>query len=352
MIRNCRFDFQKALSATILMFVLSGLTHAMEASKDGEASAWRRYSNNEAGLSFQYPKNWVVEDEGFYETAGGSKAEEWSLILYREGTKDDSENWIRFNPRQFQETDGRCVKAYSNDICTYSGDVRVLKTLRKVAATTTVKRPAGPYTPTLTSKERAAILDALQKDVGGSLGEDILFNVEYLKVSRGWAWIHTLPQSYDGSNHYEDVSGLLHEEREGWSVQHLVPCCGECMDDPDCADDDRYFDKLRRRFPSAPPDIFPDATEKDTVQNNATVPALGSDAGTTATVNAPSDRFLALRSEPSTQRGRRLSKIPHGTRLTLGRCDVAAREHHWCRTTYRGQSGWVFDRYLLRDMIK
>lgn len=67
------------------------------------------------------------------------------------------------------------------------------------------------------------------------------------------------------------------------------------------------------------------------------------------TVHAPGDGFLALRSEPSTKRGRRLAKIPHGTRLTLQRCDVAADGYRWCRTTYEGQKGWVFDRYLSRD---
>jgi len=69
-----------------------------------------------------------------------------------------------------------------------------------------------------------------------------------------------------------------------------------------------------------------------------------------ATVNAPADGFLSLRSEPSTKRGRRLAKIPHGTRLKLKRCNVAADGYHWCGTTYQGQKGWVADRYLSREV--
>lgn len=72
-------------------------------------------------------------------------------------------------------------------------------------------------------------------------------------------------------------------------------------------------------------------------------------AGEPATVNTPGDGFLALRSEPSTQHGRRLLKIPHGTMLTLGRCVAAAGEDRWCRTSYADKTGWVFERYVLRD---
>ena len=220
----------------------------------------------------------------------------------------------------------------------------------KIAATA-VEGLAGPYTPTPPSRERGAILDALRNEVGGALGKDILFVVDYLKVEQGWAWVHTLPESYDGSNHYEDVAGLLQEDRNGWSVRALRPSCGECADDPECADDRRYFNRLRASFPSAPPDIFPDAIEVIARQRPADVSVSGGtpDHGETATVNSPGDGFLALRSAPSARRGHRLSKIPHGTRLTLQRCDVAAGEHHWCKTTYKDQSGWVLDRYLSRE---
>lgn len=66
----------------------------------------------------------------------------------------------------------------------------------------------------------------------------------------------------------------------------------------------------------------------------------------TVIVNAPGDGFLALRSEPSTSTGVRLLKIPHGTALNLGSCAPNPGGDNWCMTTYRGQTGWILDRYL------
>ncbi len=66
-----------------------------------------------------------------------------------------------------------------------------------------------------------------------------------------------------------------------------------------------------------------------------------------AVVNTPGDGFLALRSEPTIKSGKRLAKIPHGTKISLGDCQPASDGSHWCQTTYNGVTGWVFDRYLL-----
>jgi hypothetical protein len=208
----------------LFLLTLFGLNDGLEAGEVGGTSGWNTYSNEEAGLSFKYPRDWLVEVEGFYETAGGERADLWSLTLYRRGAHDDSDNWIRFNPRQFQESEGRCIIVSGNAICTYSRDEQILEIVRGVADTTVVNRLRGS--------------DASRPS--GSASE--------------------------------------------------------------------------------------------------------------ATVNAPGDGFLALRSEPSTKRGRRLAKIPHGTRLTLQRCDVAADGYHWCRTTFEGQMGWVADRYLSREV--
>lgn len=71
--------------------------------------------------------------------------------------------------------------------------------------------------------------------------------------------------------------------------------------------------------------------------------------GGTAIVNAPGDGFLALRSEPTTQNGIRIAKIPHGTQLTLGDCVSSSAKDPWCKTTYHGQSGWVLGRFLVSE---
>ena len=66
----------------------------------------------------------------------------------------------------------------------------------------------------------------------------------------------------------------------------------------------------------------------------------------TVTANTPGDGFLALRSEPSSQRGVRVLKIPHGSELQLGSCVAAAGGDNWCQTKYQGLSGWILDRYV------
>lgn len=69
--------------------------------------------------------------------------------------------------------------------------------------------------------------------------------------------------------------------------------------------------------------------------------------GEEAIVHTPSDGFLALRSEPTTQSGIRIAKIPHGAQLTVGDCVFSSAKARWCKTTYQGQSGWILYRYLV-----
>lgn len=82
-----------------------------------------------------------------------------------------------------------------------------------------------------------------------------------------------------------------------------------------------------------------------------TPPGFESDDLPTARVNSPSDGFLALRSEPDSEKGARLAQIPHGTIVTLENCEkeqvrIGSRTGRWCMVTYRGQTGWVFDAWL------
>ena len=69
------------------------------------------------------------------------------------------------------------------------------------------------------------------------------------------------------------------------------------------------------------------------------------------TANSPEDGFLALRSQPSSESGTRIAKIPHGSQLQIGACGeyVTTKKNNygrWCRATYSGYSGWVFDKYV------
>ncbi|MCY7376933.1 MAG: SH3 domain-containing protein [Pyrinomonadaceae bacterium] len=70
----------------------------------------------------------------------------------------------------------------------------------------------------------------------------------------------------------------------------------------------------------------------------------------TARAHSPGDGFLALRSQPSSETGYRIAKIPHGAALTVLGCpkssNVGKMPGRWCQVNYNGQSGWAFDRFI------
>lgn len=103
--------------------------------------------------------------------------------------------------------------------------------------------------------ERKAILAALRSEVRRMSGLDVVFVVQDLRVADGWAWVETLPQSPDGKNRYEPVSGLLKRTGNAWRVLEVRPT--ECDDGEDeWCDDHRYFEGVKRRHPDAPARLF------------------------------------------------------------------------------------------------
>ena len=81
------------------------------------------------------------------------------------------------------------------------------------------------------------------------------------------------------------------------------------------------------------------------------IPDMPKTATTTATVNSPDDGFLALRTLPNSEMGSRIMKIPHGATVSIGACGPSVRPvkraGRWCQARYDGQTGWVFDAYLI-----
>lgn len=71
---------------------------------------------------------------------------------------------------------------------------------------------------------------------------------------------------------------------------------------------------------------------------------------TQARVNSPGDGFLALRTFPNSDAGDRILQIPHGATVSIGAClnttRIGNRSGRWCRASYNGYSGWVFDGWL------
>ena len=114
----------------------------------------------------------------------------------------------------------------------------------------------GAYTPPKGSAERKAILDAYRearKQPGEDATKAIVFVVGYMKVHRGWAWITVTPQSPSGDQQYESESALLHKEDGQWKVKTRQ----SSEEGDEDSDDKKFFSKLKKRFPSMPPDILP-----------------------------------------------------------------------------------------------
>lgn len=82
----------------------------------------------------------------------------------------------------------------------------------------------------------------------------------------------------------------------------------------------------------------------------AATPDRPPDEGTPVTVHSPGDGFLSVRSQP-TSKSTEITRIPHGTRIYLSKCNDASTTPagnfgRWCTTSYNGYSGWVFDGFV------
>jgi len=106
------------------------------------------------------------------------------------------------------------------------------------------------HTPPDGSAEKNAILQAVQHALARQGRKNLVLDVPYLKVHNGWAWIQVNPKSADGRQHYESQSGLLQQTTNKWTLLEWMPA-------EEGTDYAKYFAKLKAKYPSAPPDIFP-----------------------------------------------------------------------------------------------
>src|SRR5215813_2288269 len=107
------------------------------------------------------------------------------------------------------------------------------------------------HTPPDGSAEKNAILQAVQHALARQGRKNLVLVVPYLKVHDGWAWIQINPQSADGQQHYESQSGLLQQtSNKKWRLLEWMPA-------EEGTDYAKYFKNLKAKYPSAPPDIFP-----------------------------------------------------------------------------------------------
>ena len=129
--------------------------------------------------------------------------------------------------------------------------------LTSVASTSVHSAASQTHTPAKGSTERKEILDALRVVIRKMSGLEVVFVVPYLKVNQNWAWVEAEPQSADGKQHYETLTGLLNRKNGRWIYVEGPPEFAVCEEDPDCIDTARYFKKLSRKYPATAPDIFP-----------------------------------------------------------------------------------------------
>lgn len=113
------------------------------------------------------------------------------------------------------------------------------------------------HTPAAKSPERRAILDGLRGT------ENVIYQVNFIKVHNGWAWVDTTP--LDPKTKQATAEGgpnLLHMVGGKWTVMDLskVP---EDKNDPMGPEDasPTYIKNLRKTFKGCPADIFPKATQ-------------------------------------------------------------------------------------------
>jgi hypothetical protein len=118
------------------------------------------------------------------------------------------------------------------------------------------KGPDVAHIPPKGSAERQAIVDALRGN------QQVVFQIHYLKVHNGWAWIDVTPLDKQGHAVAEGGPNLLHFEKGKWRVLDL----SKVPDDPDdpLGPEDAspgYIRNLRKTFPGVPADIFPKPTK-------------------------------------------------------------------------------------------
>lgn len=162
-----------------------------------------------------------------------------------------------------------CVSA-----CSFSKSVRESNANSSPAATPAVQASTAPatineshptaptsattetkdelHTPEKGSEERQAIMDALRGN------QQVVFQVNYLKVHNGWCWVDTTPLDSKGRVTAEGGPNLLHQENGRWKVMDLsrVP---DDPNDPLGSENasPAYVKNVIKAFPGVPRDIFP-----------------------------------------------------------------------------------------------
>jgi hypothetical protein len=104
------------------------------------------------------------------------------------------------------------------------------------------------------SPERKEILEAIRPRIERELGEPVIFRVDFIHVAKEWALFQGRARKADDTQFPYDtnidyVTVLLKKEDTGWQIVHRDVLRGPSG----------YFgfDDLQKKFPKAPPLLFP-----------------------------------------------------------------------------------------------
>ena len=122
---------------------------------------------------------------------------------------------------------------------------------------------AGPVeTPGKGSPLRAAILDGLRKTeplhkLSQEWHAKIVFTDVTIRRIGDWAWVAASPMSEDNKNHFESVSGIMHQSRKGeWQMVEFVSDEIASADDPQ-QEFRKWQMQFAKRHGECPAAIFP-----------------------------------------------------------------------------------------------
>lgn len=119
-----------------------------------------------------------------------------------------------------------------------------------------MSQTTSAHTPAVNSTERQSILDALR---AGSDDRTVVYQVHFIRVHDGWAWVDTTPLNAKTRQPIaEGGPNLLHIVNGKWQVMDLSKVA-EDPNDPLGPEDasPRFVKNLRRTYKGCPADIFP-----------------------------------------------------------------------------------------------
>jgi hypothetical protein len=113
-------------------------------------------------------------------------------------------------------------------------------------------------TPAKGSPERKAILDAVREEYKEGEDHPADFQVNYLKVQQGWAWIDVTPLDESGKPVADPAPLLFYSDNGRWTAKDLndVPMEGGDHDGPHNPSP-KYIKALQKKYPGLPSDIIP-----------------------------------------------------------------------------------------------